>query len=103
MYHDFTWRDGRARHNGTGLDNPKPLESGMRRLFRVLSTILPVVALTACVSPTAPSPASTSCQSGKVPNAPCVNRDLINPLGDLINPLGDLINPLGSVAVTPDE
>jgi hypothetical protein len=38
-----------------------------------------------------------------VPNATCVNQDLINPLGDLINPLGDLINPLGSVAVTPDE
>lgn len=82
-------------------DNPKPLELGMRRVLRVLSTFVPVAALAACVSPTAPSSAATSCPAGKVPYATCENRDLINPLGDLINPLGDLINPLGSVAVKP--
>jgi ABC-type oligopeptide transport system substrate-binding subunit len=75
----------------------------MRRVFRVLSTLVPVAALTACVSPTAPSPASTSCQSGKVPNATCVNPDYVNPLGDYVNPLGDYVNPLGTLSVRSGE
>ena len=75
----------------------------MRRLLRVLITVVPVAALAACVSPTAPAPAATQCMSGKVPNATCENRDYINPLGDYINPLGDYINPLGAIAVRSGE
>lgn len=76
----------------------------MRRTFRVIATVIPVAALGACVSPTAPAPASTECVSGKVPYATCGNRDYINPLGDYINPLGDYINPLGSIsAARPGE
>jgi len=84
-------------------DNPKPPELGMRRVLRVVSTLIPVAALAACVSPTAPSPASTPCLAGKVPYATCVNRDFVNPLGDFVNPLGDFVNPLGNVAVRPGE
>lgn len=75
----------------------------MRRVLRVLSTIIPVAALAACASPTAPSPEAAPCLAGKVPYANCVNRDYINPLGDYINPLGDYINPLGNVSVRPGE
>jgi hypothetical protein len=83
--------------------NPKPWEPGMRRVLRVVSTLIPVAALAACVSPTAPtSPESTPCVAGKVPYATCANPDYINPLGDYINPLGDYINPLGNV-VRPGE
>jgi hypothetical protein len=75
--------------------NPKPPELGMRRVLRVVSTLIPVAAFAACVSPTAPSPASTQCLAGKVPYATCVNKDYINPFGDYINPFGDYINPFG--------
>lgn len=76
----------------------------MRRVFRVVvSTLVPVAALSACASPLAPSAAPTSCLAGKVPYATCVNRDYVNPLGDYVNPLGDYVNPLGSVAVRPGE
>lgn len=67
----------------------------MRRDLRVVSTLISVAALAACVSPTAPSPASTQCLAGKVPYATCVSKDYINPFGDYINPFGDYINPLG--------
>ena len=76
----------------------------MRRVFRIVSTIIPVAALSACVSPTAPSSAEeTPCLAGKVPYATCANRDFVNPLGDFVNPLGDFVNPLGNVAVRPGE
>lgn len=75
----------------------------MRRVLRVVITVIPVVALAACVSPMAPAPVSESCLAGKVPYATCVNRDFVNPLGDFVNPLGDFVNPLGSVAVRPGE
>jgi hypothetical protein len=84
--------------------NPKPWEPGMRRALRIVTTIIPVAALAACVSPTAPSsPETTPCLAGKVPYATCANKDFINPLGDFINPLGDFINPLGNVSVRPGE
>ena len=70
----------------------------MRRVLRVVSTLIPVVALAACVSPTAPSTPDLTdqkCLAGKVPYATCVNRDYVNPLGDYVNPLGDYVNPLG--------
>ena len=75
----------------------------MRRVLRVVSTVIPVAALAACTSPMAPAPASTPCLAGKVPYATCVNGDYVNPLGDYVNPLGDYVNPLGSVAVRPGE
>ncbi|NUQ12479.1 MAG: hypothetical protein HUU26_09180 [Gemmatimonadaceae bacterium] len=67
----------------------------MRRVLRLVATVIPVVALSACISPTSPAPSSTECLAGKVPYTSCGNRDYINPLGDYINPLGDYINPLG--------
>lgn len=75
----------------------------MRRVLRVVSTLIPVAALAACVSPTAPSPASTPCLAGKVPYATCANNDYINPYGDYINPYGDYINPYGNVVIKPGE
>lgn len=75
----------------------------MRRVVRLVSTLIPFVALAACVSPTAPSATSPSCTAGKVPYATCVNPDYVNPLGDYVNPLGDYVNPLGSLAVRPGE
>ena len=75
--------------------NPKPPELGMRRVLRVVSTFIPVAAFAACVSPTAPSPASTSCLGGKVPYATCVNKDYVNPFGDYVNPFCDYVNPFG--------
>lgn len=59
----------------------------MRPALRLLSTIIPVVALAACAVPTAPEESQTSC--GKVPSAKCANGDFVNPLGDFVNPLGD--------------
>lgn len=74
----------------------------MRRVLRVVSTLIPIAALAACVSPMAPAEATAPpCLSGKVPYATCVNRDYVNPLGDYVNPLGDYVNPLGSVAIKP--
>lgn len=61
----------------------------MRPAFRLLITIVPVVALAACTIPTAPEASQKSCMAGNVPNALCVNRDFVNPLGDFVNPLGD--------------
>ena len=84
-------------------NNPKPPELGMRRVLRVVSTFIPIAALAACVSPTAPASEATPCLAGKVPYANCVNRDFVNPLGDFVNPLGDFVNPLGSVAIRPGE
>ena len=77
----------------------------MRRVLRVISTLIPVAALAACVSPMAPAPASASCLAGKVPYATCANKDFVNPLGDFVNPLGDFVNPLGddTTAVRPPE
>jgi hypothetical protein len=75
----------------------------MRRLLRVVTTLIPVAALAACASPTAPTAESTPCLAGKVPYATCVNKDFVNPLGDFVNPLGDFVNPLGSVSVRPGE
>jgi hypothetical protein len=75
----------------------------MRRVLRVVISLIPVAALAACVSPTAPASESTACVAGKVPYASCVNRDYVNPLGDYVNPLGDYVNPLGSLAVRPGE
>lgn len=71
----------------------------MRPVLRVVATVIPVAALAACVSPTAPATDEAKCVAGKVPYATCENRDYINPLGDYINPLGDYINPLGAVVV----
>ena len=77
----------------------------MRRVRRVISTLIPVAALAACVSPMAPAPASASCLAGKVPYATCANKDFVNPLGDFVNPLGDFVNPLcdDTTAVRPPE
>ena len=61
----------------------------MRPAFRLLITVVPVVALAACTVPTAPETSQKSCLDGKVPNALCVSRDWVNPLGDWVNPLGD--------------
>lgn len=81
----------------------------MRRILRLVTAIIPVAALAACVSPTAPA-TSTSCMAGKVPYSTCENRDYVNPLGDYVNPLGDYVNPLGdyvnplgSIAIRPGE
>lgn len=74
----------------------------MRRILRLVTTLIPVAALAACVSPTAPAE-SSPCVSGKVPYANCANRDYVNPLGDYVNPLGDYVNPLGSIAIRPGE
>jgi hypothetical protein len=84
-------------------ENPKPLEPGMRRVLRVVTVLIPVATLAACVSPTAPSEEPAPCVAGKVPYATCANKDFINPLGDFINPLGDFINPLGNVSIRPGE
>jgi len=67
----------------------------MRPALRLLSTIIPVVALAACSLPTAPEASQTSCLAGKVPYTRCANSDFVNPLGDFVNPLGDFVNPLG--------
>lgn len=75
----------------------------MRRVIRLVSTVLPVAALAACVSPTAPSEEPKTCLAGKVPYASCVNRDYVNPLGDYVNPLGDYVNPLGNLSIRPGE
>ena len=83
--------------------NPKPLELGMRRVFRVVTTIIPVAAFAACVSPTAPSSEEPRCLAGKVPYATCVNHDYVNPLGDYVNPLGDYVNPLGRDTIRTGE
>jgi hypothetical protein len=100
MYHDFTWCVGAGPFSSTGCINLNTLEPCMRRLVRVITTILPVAALAACVSPTAPAPsAEVQCTSGKIPYASCGNRDYVNPLGDYVNPLGDYVNPLGSRSV----
>lgn len=89
MYHDFTWRVGPPPACCAGyvaiIHLPEP---GMRPVFRLLSTIIPVVALAACAVPTAPE-ASQTCLAGKVPNMKCANGDFVNPLGDFVNPLGD--------------
>lgn len=61
----------------------------MRPALRLLSTIIPVVALAACAAPTAPEASETSCLAGKVPYARCASSDFVNPLGDFVNPLGD--------------
>ena len=66
----------------------------MRRAFRVVTTIIPVAALAACVSPTAPSSEEPRCLAGKVPYASCANKDYVNPIGN-INPLADYVNPIG--------
>jgi hypothetical protein len=79
---------------------PKPLEPGMRRVIRLVSTVLPVAALAACASPTAPEEPK-ACLAGKVPYATCVNPDYVNPLGDYVNPLGDYVNPLGYLSIRP--
>jgi hypothetical protein len=68
----------------------------MRRVLRVVMTVIPVAALAACTSPMAPEAAAPKCLAGKVPYATCVNGDYINPQGDYINPQGDYINPNGN-------
>jgi len=75
----------------------------MRRVLRVVSTLIPVAALAACVSPLAPAPETAPCLAGKVPYATCANRDYINPWGDYINPWGDYINPWGNLGVKPGD
>ena len=74
----------------------------MRRVTRLVVTVVPVVALAACASPTAPV-SFDNCPSGKVPYATCANRDYINPVGDYINPVGDYINPVGRDTVRTSE
>lgn len=75
----------------------------MRRILRLVTTVVPVVALSACASPTAPAEAEAPCLAGKVPYATCANRDFVNPLGDFVNPLGDFVNPLGSYSIRTSE
>ena len=75
----------------------------MRRVTRLVVTVVPVVALAACASPTAPAAFENACPSGKVPYATCANPDYINPMGDYINPMGDYINPLGRDPVRTSE
>lgn len=62
----------------------------MRRFLLVVGTFIPVAALAACASPTAPSGESERCLvGGKVPYAGCSSRDVVNPWGDVVNPWGD--------------
>jgi hypothetical protein len=82
---------------------PEPLELVMRRVHRLVITVVPVIALAACASPTAPVSFENSCPSGKVPYATCANRDYVNPVGDYVNPVGDYVNPVGRDTIRTSE
>jgi hypothetical protein len=82
---------------------PEPSELGMRRVHRLVITVIPVIALAACASPTAPVSSENSCPAGKVPYASCANRDYVNPIGDYVNPLGDYVNPIGRDTIRTSE
>ena len=75
--------------------NPIPPELGMRRVLRLVSIVIPIAALAACASPTAPDASASCAIPGRTNTGTCVNRDFVNPLGDFVNPLGDFVNPLG--------